>query len=303
MSKAYELQKFIEEETRRRGRPAGAKNKPKTSVQEPSRGRGRPAGSKNNPKVEEPVKRRGRPVGAKNNPKAEPVSTATVKDDFLRETYLRAYTDDNQAPYECSSYKTISLINKILFNYLANDSISSNDWVEKKSHGMSSETYTHTFKGMMGSNKVEAVQSYTIVSNRYNYKFDTGYISLTINGKNKTISFTKDKNKVDFNVLQTLANLCIDNRSEEEVSSDTKEEFNTSFRAEISFPSYGSSDYVKHDLKAKNLTDAIAEVKDKIRQSEETAKAWGNTPRRWQQIYIYKTVRGKEEYVHSESNR
>jgi len=66
---------------KKRGRPAGSKNKPKdiapaTEVTETPKKRGRPAGSKNKPKdvapapeVTETPKKRGRPAGSKNKPK------------------------------------------------------------------------------------------------------------------------------------------------------------------------------------------------------------------------------------------
>ena len=45
---------------KKRGRPKGSKNKPKTSEQ-PKKKRGRPKGSKNKPKIEQVPRKRGRP--------------------------------------------------------------------------------------------------------------------------------------------------------------------------------------------------------------------------------------------------
>ena len=69
----------VSEQPKKRGRPAGSKNKPKdtaTEVTETPKKRGRPAGSKTKPKDVAPAtedtetpKKRGRPVGSKNKPK------------------------------------------------------------------------------------------------------------------------------------------------------------------------------------------------------------------------------------------
>jgi hypothetical protein len=78
----------VSEQPKKRGRPAGSKNKPKdvappTQVTDTPKKRGRPAGSKNKPKdvapatavVTDSPKKRGRPAGSKNKPK--PADTPT----------------------------------------------------------------------------------------------------------------------------------------------------------------------------------------------------------------------------------
>ncbi len=77
----------VSHQPKKRGRPAGSKNKPKdvapaTEVTKTPKKRGRPAGSKNKPKdvapateVTETPKKRGRPAGSKNKPK--PADTTT----------------------------------------------------------------------------------------------------------------------------------------------------------------------------------------------------------------------------------
>ena len=66
------VQAPVEETKSKRGRPAGAKNKPKTAkAQGEKRGRGRPAGSKNKkkPAAQGEKRGRGRPAGSKNKKK------------------------------------------------------------------------------------------------------------------------------------------------------------------------------------------------------------------------------------------
>ena len=75
----------VSEQPKKRGRPAGSKNKPKdtaTEVTETPKKRGRPAGSKNKPKDVSPTteltetpKKRGRPAGSKNKPKTPDAPT------------------------------------------------------------------------------------------------------------------------------------------------------------------------------------------------------------------------------------
>jgi len=68
---------------KKRGRPAGSKNKPKDVVPDAPKKRGRPAGSKNKPKDVAPAtetpKKRGRPTGSKNKPKHVSPATETPK--------------------------------------------------------------------------------------------------------------------------------------------------------------------------------------------------------------------------------
>ena len=71
---------------KKRGRPAGSKNKPKdiapaTEVTETPKKRGRPAGSKNKPKLSAPdaPKKRGRPTGSKNKSKTPSTPQHTRK--------------------------------------------------------------------------------------------------------------------------------------------------------------------------------------------------------------------------------
>lgn len=70
--------------TKKRGRPKGAKNKPKTLHQEnkPKGKRGRPKGSKNKPKPEKVVVlvkgKRGRPKGSKNKNKSESIQIPPI---------------------------------------------------------------------------------------------------------------------------------------------------------------------------------------------------------------------------------
>jgi hypothetical protein len=86
----------IPEETptspKKRGRPKGSKNKPKTDsptedVPVEKRGRGRPKGSKNKPKTDSPIEEvpvekrpRGRPKGSKNKPKTQTVQENPVEE-------------------------------------------------------------------------------------------------------------------------------------------------------------------------------------------------------------------------------
>ena len=78
---------------KKRGRPAGSKNKPKDVVPDAPKKRGRPAGSKNKPKDVAPAtetpKKRGRPTGSKNKPKTPTQHTRQSKKSTAAATVIQ----------------------------------------------------------------------------------------------------------------------------------------------------------------------------------------------------------------------
>jgi hypothetical protein len=84
---------------RKRGRPKGSKNKPKT-IQEPEKKRGRPRGSKNKPKIDTQSKSRGRPrikpVQTKVFPEYEGVSMVIRKPGPKSESHRFVAVNNNE---------------------------------------------------------------------------------------------------------------------------------------------------------------------------------------------------------------
>jgi hypothetical protein len=119
---------------KKRGRPAGSKNKPKdvapaTEVTETPKKRGRPAGSKNKPKVSAPdaPKKRGRPTGSKNKSKtpATPQHTRKSKKSTAAATVIqRAWRASrpthpicgNRCIYGCCKKQTVDFLGTMAEN-------------------------------------------------------------------------------------------------------------------------------------------------------------------------------------------
>ena len=89
----YEFDEQVPVTPKKRGRPAGSKNKPKDVVPDAPKKRGRPAGSKNKPKDVAPAtetpKKRGRPTGSKNKPKTPTQHTRKSKKSTAAATVIQ----------------------------------------------------------------------------------------------------------------------------------------------------------------------------------------------------------------------